>query len=360
MPDSLRESRHCSECVKIHAESTRAHSRSEWTPITGVYMSEWRIDPVTRRSALIAPERTSRPVLTTDDADTVDEDPFLEGHEHETPGELMAIRASGTEPDSPGWQVRVVPNRFPAVQFGRGADAAELRNARPAEGTHEVFIECPHFETNLGRLPANTVVDVLRAYRERMRVHSQDSRLKQAVIFKNQGRAAGATIAHSHSQLIAVPFVLSGSATNPENVTESFEDVIQQEVSQQSRIVHQCEQLLVWCPRVSRFSYETRIVAQKPVGRFEEATDELLQSLGVALKQTLRRLEIVLSDPPLNFILHTTPFGEHRTRDRQWWLEIIPRLSGIGGFELGSGCFITTTFPEEAARRLREIPDNTL
>jgi UDPglucose--hexose-1-phosphate uridylyltransferase len=114
--------------------------------------------------------------------------------------------------------------------------------------------------------------------------------------------------------------------------------------------------MLVWCPRVSRFSYETRIAARDLAGRFEEASDERLQALGVALKQTLRRLEIALDDPPLNFILHTTPFGEERTRGPQWWFEIIPRLSGIGGFELGSGCFITTTFPEEAARRLREIP----
>jgi UDPglucose--hexose-1-phosphate uridylyltransferase len=314
---------------------------------------------------LIAPERAGRPVLSeSGDSDSVD--PFLEGNERETPPELFAIRDAGTPADTRGWSVRVVPNRFPAVRL----DDASLITRTDCEhflegvGAHEVIIECPQGETHLGRLPTESVTDVLRTYRERLRTHSVDSRLKHALIFKNQGAGAGATVPHSHSQLIATPFVLPDIARRLECSRKYFhthgrslhDDTLRAEQACGSRIVSHTDDFLVWCPRVGRFSHEVRILPRRPGGRFEGAADDQLRALGRVLKETLARIEAALDDPPLNFVLHTAPFAEEPTPGDRWWFEIIPRLSGVGGFEWGSGCMITTTFPEESARILRDAP----
>lgn len=326
-------------------------------------MSQWRTDPQTGRTVLIARERAERPLLS-EDCNPDSADPFVAGNERETPPELFAIRDAGTQPDTPGWRVRVVPNRFPAVRLDESALTGEAGQDQilAGVGAHEVIIECPHRETHLGRLPPASVTDVLVAYRERLRVHSADPRLKHALIFKNQGRAAGATIPHSHSQLIATPFVLPDIARRLELDREysdahsrsRSEDLIHEEREGGSRIVMDTDEFLVWCPCVSRFSYEVRIIPRQAGGRFEAAADDQLQVLGGVLKETLERIEVALDDPALNFVLHTLPFAAEETPGQRWWFEIIPRLSGVGGFEWGGGCMISTTFPEEAARILRE------
>ena len=177
-------------------------------------MPELRKDPLLPRWVVMAPERARRPIQTVDRSTSFGTmesafDPFAEGHEATTPPEVLAYRTPDSLPDGPGWRVRVVPNKFPALELHGNLDPANqgLYQSLNGLGVHEVIIECPHEETNIARLGVECIREVLSAYRERMIALKQDPRLVHVIIFKNNGILAGASLPHSHSQLIASPVV---------------------------------------------------------------------------------------------------------------------------------------------------------
>jgi UDPglucose--hexose-1-phosphate uridylyltransferase len=330
-------------------------------------MPELRKDPIVGRWVIIAPERVTRPQTTSHrpalPADSYD--PFLEGHEESTPPEILAYRAPGSRSNGPGWRVRVVPNKFPALRVEgdlhkRGDGIYDMMNG---VGAHEVIIECPHREVNMARLPVPAIREVLWAYRDRLVDLKRDARLIHGLIFKNSGAAAGATLDHSHSQLIVTPIV-------PNTIREElagaeaffryrgrciYSDMIQQEAAEEQRVVIDSANFLVICPFASRFPFETWIIPKQHSSHFENVTRQGIEELGVVLKQTLRKLELGLDDPAYNYVLHSAPFDTHDLPYYTWHIEIFPRLTGIAGFEWGSGFYINTVAPEEAARFLREV-----
>ena len=174
-------------------------------------MPDLRKDPIVGRWVIIAPDRAKRPEdFSQQFRETAGRyDPFAEGHEDATPPEILAYRAHGSEPNGPGWRVRVVPNKFPALQVEgelhkRGDGIYDMMNGI---GAHEVIIECPQSETNMSRLSVENIREVFWAYRDRLVDLKRDHRLVHGLIFKNKGAAAGASLAHSHSQLIVTSVV---------------------------------------------------------------------------------------------------------------------------------------------------------
>src|SRR5262245_54318196 len=173
---------------------------------------EWRFDPLTGRRVLISPARAERPRAVGPAC------PFCEGHESETPPEVLAYRVAGSRPNGPGWRVRVVPNRYAAVRLDadRGSGPPGLPSrvlagleagrhaSKPGIGVAEVFLECPQHETAFCNLSAEQVRDIIRAWRDRLRFWEIDGRLAFAQVFKNEGPAAGASVEHCHSQLIGI------------------------------------------------------------------------------------------------------------------------------------------------------------
>ena len=328
-------------------------------------MSEYRQDPLVQRWVVMAPERALRPIEVHEEPQLVEMgiDPFSEGNEAETTPEVFAIRDEGSIANGPGWRVRVVPNKYPAVQRNSFPEQnpSDVTAIRPGTGAHEVIIECPHCEPNMSRLATENIADVLRAYRQRLLELKRDPRLIHATIFKNQGALAGASVHHSHSQLIAVPFVpptileeLQGAREFYERTGGClFEHILKQELEERSRIVFESPRLLAYCPYASRFSYETWIVPRRPGSHFEQVDNETLRDLALILKAVLRSLELNVNDPPFNFVLHSAPFRMDTLPYYRWHIEILPRLSRVAGFEWGSGCFINQVLPEEAAQRLR-------
>ncbi len=329
-------------------------------------MSQLRKDPITGRWVIIAPDRISRPQLVRPDesVEDADFDPFLEGHEDATPPEILAYRHPGTQPNKPGWRVRVIPNKFPALAVEgpltkRGDGMYDMMSGI---GAHEVIIECPHRETNLARLPVDHVREVLWVYRDRLVDLKRDSRLVHGLIFKNKGAQAGATIDHSHSQLIVSPVV-------PITVLEEmqgtevyyryrgrciFEDMIQQELASDTRVVLEAHEFLVLCPYASRFPFEIWIIPRQHASHYENIQRQGIESLGRVLKETLRKLELALDDPAYNYVIHTAPFDMPELPHYRWHIEIIPRLTRIAGFEWGSGFYINPVPPEQAAQFLRD------
>ena len=328
-------------------------------------MSELRKDPIVGRWVIIAPERADRPIsLEEPELNTSATDPFLEGREQFTTPEIHSIRTPGTKPNEPGWKVRVIANRYPALGVDGDLESRGegMYDVMHGVGAHEVIIECPHAEANLSHLPAEAVRDVLLAYQARLNDLKRDTRLIHALIFKNKGARAGASQSHAHSQLIVTPIVpitiqeeLDGAEAYYKYRGRSiFNDMILQEQATGSRVVFETSQFLVFCPFASRFPFEICILPKSQRSHFESASRSKIDELGEVLKKTLRKLEVGLEDPSYNYIIHSAPFNSPELPHYRWHIEIFPRLAGVAGFEWGSGFYINPVPPEEAAKFLRE------
>jgi UDPglucose--hexose-1-phosphate uridylyltransferase len=228
-------------------------------------------------------------------------------------------------------------------------------------GAHEVIIETPDHEQTLADLPTAAVADVFEAFRSRLVDLKGDGRLEYVLIFKNQGPGAGATLEHSHSQLIALPVVpiyvqeeLQGSLSHFRATGRCvYCDIIAGELAAGERIIEESDSFIAFAPFASPSSFETWIVPREHTDRFESSRDHYGELAGL-LHSILGRMGRVLGDPDYNFVLHTAPLKQDGTPHYHWHIEIRPQLNRIAGFEWGSGFFINPTPPEQAAAFLRE------
>ncbi|MFQ5828920.1 MAG: galactose-1-phosphate uridylyltransferase [Candidatus Methylomirabilia bacterium] len=329
-------------------------------------MPELRKDPVVGRWVIISTERARRP----SDFAPAPVKPkggwcaFCPGNEATTPPEILACRPPHTPPNGPGWSLRVVPNKFPALRIEgdiepSGEGPYDRMNGI---GAHEVIIETPDHEATLATLSTSAVAEVFWTYRERLGDLKKDSRLEYVLIFKNHGEAAGASLEHPHSQLIATPIVpvmveqeLAGAAryfAMKERCV--WCDVIRQERLGKGRLISQEDGFVALAPFAPRFPFETWILPEAHRSDYEETAREEVEALARIVGELLRRMNQVLGDPPFNFMLHTAPLRESAEEHFHWHLEVIPKLTKVAGFEWGSGFFINPTAPEEAVKCLRE------
>lgn len=331
-------------------------------------MPELRKDPIVGRWVIIAHERAKRPHDFKGEAQAQRPEngcPFCEGHEDETPSEVLAYRDPGSQPNGPGWRVRVIPNRFPALKIEGSLNkrGVGIYDTMAGVGAHEVIVESPRHHISMTELDDETIRDVLWSYRDRLVDLKKDPRFVHGILFKNVGAAAGASLEHTHSQLIVTPIV---PVSVWEEMTGALEfhnyrgrciycDMIEQEKDTRTRIVAQTDFFTVFCPYASRFPYEMWILPNSHSSHFENIPKPAVDDLGPALGQTLRRLEKVLDRPAYNYIVHTAPFDHQEQPHYHWHIEIIPRLTRIAGFEWGSGFYINPVPPEDAAALLRDV-----
>jgi UDPglucose--hexose-1-phosphate uridylyltransferase len=329
-------------------------------------MSELRKDPIVGRWVIIAPDRAKRPEDYRQEFRALPGafDPFLEGNEDATPPEILAYRSPGSRANGPGWRVRVVPNKFPALTVEGSLDKRGdgMYDVMNGVGAHEVIIECPYRETNMSRLSAENIREVLWAYRDRLVDLKRDPRLVHGLIFKNKGAPAGASLEHSHSQLIVTPVVPISVWEEMTGALEFYnyrgrciyDDMIQQELAVGRRVVLDTPGFIVFCPFASRFPFETWILPKQHSSQFENIPRQSLDELGMVLKTVLGKLEAALDDPPYNYVIHTAPFDSGELPHYHWHFEMFPRLTRVAGFEWGSGFYINPVPPEEAAAFLRD------
>lgn len=328
-------------------------------------MPELRKDPIVDRWVIIALERGKRPFdfTTTKALGQSGFCPFCYGGENKTPPEIIAYRPGGSPANSPDWSLRVVPNKFPALKIeGEINRVGEgMFDKMNGIGAHEVIIETPNHEMALEDLPTKKMEDCFWAFQERINDLKKDTRLRYILIFKNHGEAAGATLEHTHCQLIALPIV-------PELVTQEiagakrhyeykerciFCDMISQERGTKTRIVTENEHFIAICPFAPRFPFETWILPKFHASRFEINGTNYFPILAQTLKDILTRIKNALNAPPYNFVLHTSPIKENCENYYHWHIEIMPKLSKLAGFEQGTGFYINPTSPEESAQILR-------
>ena len=343
-------------------------------------MPELRKDPISERWVVISTERGKRPSdfrmpSVAEEAGSGEGCPFCEGNESITPPEIIALRKPGTLPNTPGWDVRIVSNKFPALVIEGEVNRTGMGvfDMMSGIGAHEVIVETPRHDLNIPDMEISQVEKVLWAYRQRILDLEKDRRFRYVLVFKNYGKTAGASLAHPHSQLIATPITPRYVKLELNNSREYFMekercifcDIIRQELGSGERMVYENEYFVVFAPFASRFPYEVWLLPRRHEYGFQVMPDEERSLLAQCLRDILTRLKKTLNDPPYNYVLHTAPNPIPRPGkpaywgtiqfDFHWHIEIIPRLTKMAGFEWGSGLYINPTSPEEAAKYLREV-----
>jgi UDPglucose--hexose-1-phosphate uridylyltransferase len=343
-------------------------------------MPELRKDPIVDRWVIIATERGRRPndfagpptaCASAGGASC----PLCEGSEPKTPPEVWSIRSDGSRPNTPGWQVRVVPNKFPALQIEGDVNRRGLGmfDMMDGVGAHEVIVESPDHCWQYGDGPPERIELALRAAQVRLTDLYRDARFRYCVIFRNYGPQAGASLDHPHSQIIAVP-------VTPKRVKEElsaareyyaekerclFCDMIRQEQLLGHRVVVDRADYIALSPFAARFPFELAIYPKRHGHDFRGLSDPDRLALADVMHDCLRYIRTALGNPSYNFVISTCPNPVPRPGKPDWWgtlaldyhwhIEIMPRVTRIAGFEWGTDFYINPVAPELAAQFLREI-----
>jgi UDPglucose--hexose-1-phosphate uridylyltransferase len=358
---------------------------------SGDNIREIRINPIVpTESVLVATARGMRPKkaeerLARDTRAHVDTCPFCRGNEDRTPQQIAAF------PDSGDWEVRIVPNLYPVL----GDDNAQtnitlgLQQVIDGYGRHEVIIDHPDHGIRLEAMSETHLGNLLSIYQQRMaELYASDPRLKYVLVFKNFGPAAGASIPHTHSQVIATPVVPENVQNEVTHSREHYSKLgqcvfcslidealtyeatiydresgrIRRKINVGQYVVERSERFVAIKPFASRFEWEIHILPLRHEADFLQADGADLRDFARVLRRTMARLDKVVGGVQYNFFLHSLPHGSEFSRcgdSYHWHLEICPRTSIPTGFELGSGLFVSTVSPETAAAALRAADPDT-
>ncbi len=349
-------------------------------------MSDIRKDPISGYWVIVAKNRAQRP----DEFErapmkrVATRCPFCRGHEGETPHAIVTYPAAAASDPRIEWQVRVVPNKYPALvntghhnpprkqgppsnpprKQGHVETIGEFMEITlPGFGTHEVIVESPDHVASLSDLSDTNAHLAFLAYRDRLAAMKADPQHAHAMVFKNVGAAAGASLEHVHSQLIAAPLVPTAVQQELDNSQNFFQQhgrcifctLVEQQLAAGARLVAQSARFVAFCPFASRFPYETWVLPRHHASHFENSGDEELAELSQLVREVVRRIEAVLQRPAYNYVIHSSPFDTSAAVHYHWHIEIFPRITRTAGFEWGGGCYINSTPPEEAAVTLRNV-----
>ncbi|MBN1211251.1 MAG: galactose-1-phosphate uridylyltransferase [candidate division Zixibacteria bacterium] len=329
-------------------------------------MPEFRQNKATKEWVILAPERGKRPsdfIKGLTPRATVppykDDCPFCPGNEHLTYEPIYA------HPAGKDWQVRVVPNKFAALQADLTVTRHRVGSFLTADGfgIAEVVIEHPRHNQTLATMEITEVAEVLRAYRERQIEISKNDKINLVTIFRNHGARAGTSLEHPHSQIIATPIVPPHVRYPMEQAVLHYDEfgrcvyceMVAEEIRQGDRIIVESRNFVAFCPFAARSPFECRIYPKKHKATYILIEDDEILELASVLRETLARLYIGLNNPDHNYIIRSAPIGDHDTRHLHWYMVIIPKISTPAGFEIGSGIYINTASPEEAAEFLTQV-----
>ncbi|KAK3011442.1 hypothetical protein RJ639_012044 [Escallonia herrerae] len=327
---------------------------------------EIRKDTVNNRWVIFSPARSRRPSDFKSKSNLINptsqpECPFCIGHEHECAPEIFRVPASG-----PDWRIRVIQNLYPALS--RDLESSGELAGRPGGGSvalsgfgfHDVVIESPVHAVHLPDLDPVKIGDVFMAYKKRIEQLQCHDSIQYVQIFKNHGASAGASMSHSHSQMIALPVVPPTVSTRLDSMKEYFGQTGKCslcEIRFDALLIDESIHFISISPFAATFPFEIWIIPRYHSSHFHELDGVKAIDLGRLLKLTLRKMNVQLNSPPFNFMIQSPPLQVSPTQlpYTHWFLQIVPQLSVVGGFEMGTGCYINPVFPEDAAKLLREV-----
>lgn len=324
-------------------------------------MPEIRTDPIGGTRVVIADDRADRPGAFEAPNPKRDldpsSDPFAEGNEGMTPPEVWADRPDDGQADTPGWKVRVVPNLYPALNPEAADPApqadADLFGAKAAIGHHEVIINSPRPVQSLAELSEQELDQAMAAWQARIAAHSSAA---SRHLFVNEGLQAGASLPHTHAQLIAMDFVPEKVAREREAFTAHaartagsnlLSDVVAAEVRNRERLVHVDDEAVLIAPWASTTAWQLMLVPRSPEVDFATAGSRCSPMLNTALRALTKQFG---NTPPLNLWVRTCPSGADHWC---WRIDILPRLAQPAGIELGTGMHVNPVSPERVATELK-------
>ncbi|KPJ67599.1 hypothetical protein AMJ44_07195 [candidate division WOR-1 bacterium DG_54_3] len=332
-------------------------------------MPELRQNPATKEWVVISTERAMRPnqmgkVVSRPLVNEKEECPFCPGHENMTPNEIVSYRIYGTAPNSPGWRIRIIPNKYAALVPKGDLKRAKVQRLFPQMngiGEHEVIIESPEHEKSIAVMDQKQVEEIFLAYRERYMTLSQNPKFEMIIIFKNHGFQAGTSLRHPHSQLIATPITPMHIRHRIEEAMRYFDDngdcvyceMIKAEKRARERVILETDNFITFEPFASKSPFETWVIPKIHKASFEEVSQGEVKELAYVMKMTLAKIYKALEDPDFNYMIFSSPCHEKDGEYYHWYIQILPRVSAMAGFELGSGIYINTMPPETAAKLLR-------
>jgi len=334
------------------------------------FQPELRKNLVTREWVIIAKGRGKRPSDFAQQGEPQvavpehdEKCPFCPGNESQTPPEVFAMRDGGLRNSAP-WKLRVVPNRFAALRIDASDRPREagIFAVRDGFGAHEVIVETPRHDLDLWQMDTDQVESVIEAYRQRFLFYESGDALRHVLVFRNHGVKAGTSLAHPHSQLIAAPVMprqlqveLRGAADYWEYLGRCvFCALVDSESKSEERTVLQTEHFIVATAFAGRYPFETWVLPKRHAIRFADMSEAEACDFADVLRETLGRIASCLNHPSYNYAIHSAPAAEHNVRAYHWHMEIFPRITTLGGFELGSEIYINVVTPEDAAKYLRE------
>lgn len=332
-------------------------------------MPELRQNFMTKEWVVIATDRAKRPdqmVVKREHKPPVSFSPncpFCPGNENMTPPEILRLY------DGNSWKARVVPNKFAALSPDAKPERIIHRSRRRMGGfgEHDVIVETPDHSLAMAMMPDSQVSDILRIYKTRYDQLSLDPRIAQVTIFKNHGADAGTSLEHPHSQMIATPVISYQVRQRFQEAMQHFDDfgccmfcqIIEEELEEQKRVVLTSEHFVAVELFASPAPFCTHIYPRRHMASFGDISSKEIVDLGRVLRTVLAKLYVGLENPDFNFTVRTAPAECVGVRYFHWYMSVIPRLTRTAGFELGSGMFINTVIPEEAAEFLRNVKVET-
>lgn len=330
---------------------------------------ELRKDPVTNRWVVFSPARAKRPSdfksPVSNSSHSIVECAFCIDHEFECAPEIFRVPHQ-----HPNWKVRVIQNLYPALSRNLEGQIDQNLHAKseivdcgiaiPGFGFHDVVIEAPLHSVQLSDIDAKAIGDVMLAYKTRIEQIAKHDSIEYVQVFKNHGSSAGASMTHSHSQMLSLPIIPPTVSTRLASMKEYFNRTGKCclcEFQTKDLLIDETPHFISIAPFASSFPFELWIIPRNHSSHLQDLDAEKAVDLGGLLKLMLAKMKKQLNNPPFNFMFHTSPLratpGE--LPYMHWYLQIVPQLTGVGGFELGSGCYINPVFPEDAAKVLREV-----
>lgn len=323
-----------------------------------------RLNPLNGRWVTIVPDRAERPSdfaerdrsMELQDGRTC---PFCPGNEEETPPALETFEADGS------WSMRVIPNKYPAFD---GDDAFAVENLGPvhvqaeASGIHEVFVFSPDHDAGLHDLDDEHAAQLMHVLKRRLTEHAQEKFVRYTQVIVNHGREAGASVAHPHGQILGLPFVPT-EVLDEERAFARFagnsllDTMIEAELLAEERIVISNDDAVVLCPFASGLPYEMLVAPREQQAHLQDASDESLTAVGIALRDAVAHLNRALGDVAFNLGVHTAP--HQHSGDYHWHIHVWPQITTQAGFERGTGVLINIVPPEQAAATLRSVGATT-
>ncbi len=328
-------------------------------------MSELRLNLITREWVIIATERAKRPEEFRGKKNKknlpeyLDSCPFCPGNEQRTPEEIMRI------PYGDSWKLRVTPNKFAALspELTRERKNEGRRHIITGFGKHEVIIESPIHNMFLADMPLDDIANLIRTYRERFDAIYEDPGIEHVIIFKNYGEGAGTSLLHPHSQIIGTPVTPLQVRHRIEEGIRYFDNTggclmctcLNDELSDGRRIILNTEHFVTLVPFAAFTPFHTWIFPKRHCATFSSIHEEEVYDLAYNLKTILKKFYVGLDDPDFNYIIRSQNPMECNSEYFHWYISIVPRITQVAGFELGSGIYINTSIPEESADFLRKI-----